>query len=94
MSLPLLLNLCVHVSWSQLFLVLFSLPSQNPQGLLEKISYYILGSLFRRVWGGGLGLNLNFSGLGGASKETAKEGGKTGLFSKRMEPGVGTWQRL
>lgn len=30
----------------------------------------------------------------GPSKETAEEGGKTGLFSKRMEPGVGTWQKL
>lgn len=94
-SLPLILDLCGHVSWSQLFPVLFSLPSRNPQGLLERIDCYILGYLLsRRVRDGELGLNLNFTGLGGASKKTTKEGAKTGLFSKRMEPAVGTWQRL
>lgn len=93
-SLPLLLDLYGHVSWSQLFPVLFSFPSQNPQGLIERISCCILSFLSRRVRDGDLGLNLNFLGLGGASNETAKEGGKTDLFSKRMESRVGTWQRL
>lgn len=93
-SLPLFPDLCEHVSWFGLFPVLFSFLSQNPQGLLESISCCILNFLSRTVRDGDLGLNLNFLGLGGASKETAKEGGKTDLLSKRMEPRVGTWQRL
>lgn len=66
-SLPLLLDLCGRVSWSQslLIFVLFSFPSKNPQGLLKRISCYTLGSLSRGVKDGDLGLNLNFAGLGG-----------------------------
>lgn len=66
--LPLLLDLCGCVSWSHhlpLF-VLFSFPSQSPQGLLKKLSCYILGFFSRGVRDGDLRLNLNFSGLGGA----------------------------
>ena len=43
--------------------LLFSFPSQSPQGLLKRISCYILGFLSRGVRDGDLGLNLNFSGV-------------------------------
>lgn len=40
-----------------------------------------------------LGLNLNFPGLGGALQGDSW-GRRENWLSKRMEPGVGTWQRL
>lgn len=43
--------------------LLFSFPSQSPQGVLKRISCYILGFLSRGVRDRDLGLNLNFSSV-------------------------------